>query len=256
MQYVESSKKERCTLQYVQKRDDHWLYAVQMKCTEGWPMKVHSIGIYQRPGTNAIYRTISLRSKSNSTQNTIGLIWARPVHSNRTQKAKFGQDMQHRPLVAFALQRFQSWKIRKLHDGISKKYKRLRRMSRKLWSKAHSEMRNRSLLTNVLKHYKNTTRLKSQHLGCSACTIWLTQCSLDGTEILTSMFLHPWESESVFLCLDIIYDWSVLKEVDISICTWTGWELDIQYLNNEGPGDLVEDVPHFYSLVNFEPLLD
>ena len=29
MQYVESSKKERCTLQYIQKRDDHWLHAVE-----------------------------------------------------------------------------------------------------------------------------------------------------------------------------------------------------------------------------------
>ena len=48
----------------------------------------------------------------------------------------------------------------------------------KLWSKAHLEKRNRPLLTNVLKHCKNATRLKSQHLGCSACTIWLTQCSI------------------------------------------------------------------------------
>ena len=41
--------------------------------------------------------------------------------------------------------------------------------------------------------------------------------------------IYPWESESVFLCLDMIYGWSVFKEVDISMCTWTGWELDIQY---------------------------
>ena len=46
MQYVESSKKERCNIY----RRGMTIDSMQckMKCTEGWPMKVHSIGIYRR----------------------------------------------------------------------------------------------------------------------------------------------------------------------------------------------------------------
>ena len=141
------------------------------------------------------------------TQSLIGQSWRRP---------KPGDGWVHRARhnESFALQRFQSWKIRKLHDGISKKYKRLRRMSRKLWSKAHREKRKRPLLTNVLKHCKNTTRLKCQHLGCSACTIWLTQCSLDGTEILISIL----ENQKVFSYVWIWFMVEVFSRRWIFLC--------------------------------------
>ena len=141
------------------------------------------------------------------TQSLIGQSWRRP---------KPGDGWVHRARhnESFALQRFQSWKIRKLHDGISKKYKRLIMMSRKLWSKAHREKRNRPLLTNNLKHCKNTTRLKCQHLGCSACTIWLTQCSLDGTEILISIL----ENQKVFSYVWIWFMVEVFSRRWIFLC--------------------------------------
>ena len=151
-----------------------WIFMqCKIKCTEGWPMKVHSIGIYRRERDqcniqNYKFEKPILQIQLNAEHNSFRVWFERhqciPTELKRQSLVKicntgfwwhllFRAGKSGNCTVAFR-------KVQKAEEDVEK-----------IWSKAHREKRDRPLLTNVLKHCKNATRLKSQHLGCSACTI-------------------------------------------------------------------------------------